>query len=70
MPELDVNLPSTRQTQGLIKDKIVVEIKLLTNDVFVGKIIWQDAECLFFTDAKEQRILIARQAIAFIKPLE
>jgi host factor-I protein len=68
MPELDVNLPSTRQIQGLIKDKISVEIKLLTNDVFVGRIIWQDPDCLFFAAANEQKISIYRHAIAFIKP--
>ncbi len=69
MPELDVNLPSTRQTQGLIKDKIGVEIKLLTNDTFVGKIVWQDYEYIFFADANDQKILISRPAIAYIKPL-
>jgi host factor-I protein len=68
MPELDVNLPSTRQIQSLIKDKISVEIKLLTNDVFVGRILWQDPDCLFFVDANEQKISIYRHAIVFIKP--
>jgi host factor-I protein len=68
MTELDVNLPSIRQTQGLIKDKIGVEIKLLTNDVFTGRIIWQDTECLFIIDANEQKVLIYRHAIAFLKP--
>ncbi len=68
MAELDVNLPSTRQTQGLIKDKIGVEVKLLTNDVFTGKIIWQDTECLFLSDANDQKILVYRHAIAYVKP--
>jgi host factor-I protein len=68
MPELDVNLPSTRQTQGLIKDKIGVEIKLLTGDVFVGRIVWQDTECLFMADSSEQKTLIYRHAIAYVKP--
>ncbi len=68
MSELDINLPSTRQIQSLIKDKINVEIKLLTNDVFVGKIIWQDPNCLFFADANDRKISIYRHAIAFIKP--
>jgi host factor-I protein len=68
MSELDVNLPSTRQTQGLIKDKINVEIKLLTSDIFVGRIVWQDSECVFFADAEDRKILIYRQSIAFIKP--
>ncbi len=68
MAELDVNLPSIRQTQGLIKDKIGVEIKLLTNDIFTGRIVWQDPECLFVSDANDQKTLIYRHAIAFIKP--
>ncbi len=68
MIELDVNLPSTRQIQGLIKDKIGVEIKLSTNDVFTGRIIWQDTECLFIVDANEQKVLVYRHAIVFVKP--
>jgi host factor-I protein len=68
MTELDVNLPSIRQIQGLIKDKIGVEIKLLTNDVFTGRIIWQDTECLFIIDVNEQKVLVSRHAIVFIKP--
>ena len=68
MSELDVNLPSTRQTQGLIKDKIDVSIKLITGDVFVGRIVWQDPECLFFADASDKKTLISRRSIAFIQP--
>jgi host factor-I protein len=68
MTELDVNLPSIRQIQGLIKDKIGVEIKLSTNDVFTGRIVWQDTECLFIIDANEQKVLVYRHAIVFIKP--
>jgi host factor-I protein len=68
MSELDVNLPSTRQTQGLIKDKIEVSIKLITGDVFAGRIVWQDPECLFFADATDKKTLISRRAIAYIQP--
>ena len=67
MSELDVNLPSTRQTQGSIKDKIDVSIKLITGDIFVGKILWQDPNCLFFTDANDRKTLISRHAIAYIQ---
>lgn len=67
MSELDVNLPSTRQTQGSIKDKIDVSIKLITGDVFVGKILWQDPNCLFFTDSNDRKTLISRHAIAYIQ---
>jgi host factor-I protein len=68
MPELDINLPSTRQTQGLIKDKIEVSIKLVTGDTFVGRIVWQDPDCLFFADANDRKTLIYRTAIAYIQP--
>jgi host factor-I protein len=67
MSELDVNLPSTRQTQGSIKDKIDVSIKLITGDIFVGKIVWQDPNCLFFADANDRKTLISRHAIAYIQ---
>lgn len=68
MPELDINLPSTRQTQGLIKDKIEVSIKLVTGDTFVGRIVWQDPDCLFFADANDRKTLIYRRSIAYIQP--
>jgi host factor-I protein len=68
MAELDVNLPSTRQTQSLIKDKIEVEVKVSTNDVFIGIIAWQDPDCLFLIDGDDQKILIYRYAIVYIKP--
>jgi host factor-I protein len=67
MSELDVNLPSTRQIQGSIKDKIQVSIKLVTGDVFVGRIIWQDPDCLFFSDTTDRKTLIYRRAIAHIQ---
>ncbi len=67
MTELDVNLPSIRQTQSLIKDKTGVEIKLLTNDTFLGKIVWQDPQCIALTDDSNQKTLIYRHSIAFIK---
>jgi host factor-I protein len=67
MSELDVNLPSTRQIQGSVKDKIEVSIKLVTGDVFVGKIIWQDPDCFFFIDGNDRKTLIYRQSIAYIQ---
>jgi host factor-I protein len=67
MPELDINLPSTRQIQGSIKDKIEVSIKLVTGDVFTGRIVWQDPDCVFFTDANDRKTLIYRQTIAYIQ---
>ena len=67
MSEMDTNLPSTRQLQNSIKDKKEVEVKLLTNDLLVGRIIWQDTDCLCLSDNSTQNTLIWRQAIAFIK---
>jgi host factor-I protein len=67
MSELDINLPSTRQIQGSIKDKIEVSIKLVTGDVFTGRIVWQDPDCVFFTDANDRKTLIYRQTIAYIQ---
>ncbi|AFY91986.1 Hfq-related RNA-binding protein [Chamaesiphon minutus] len=67
MSELDINLPSTRQVQGSIKDKIEVSVKLMTGDVFAGRIVWQDPDCLFFTDANDLKTLIYRHAIAYIQ---
>ena len=67
MSEMDTNLPSTRQIQNLIKDKKEVEVKLLTNDLLVGRVLWQDTDCLSLVDNSTQTILIWRQAIAFIK---
>ncbi|MGB3204052.1 MAG: RNA-binding protein hfq [Crinalium sp.] len=67
MSEMDTNLPSTRQVQNFIKDKKEVEVKLLTNDLLVGRVIWQDTECVCLGDNSTQTTLIWRQAIAFIK---
>jgi host factor-I protein len=67
MSELDINLPSTRQIQGSIKDKIEVSIKLVTGDVFTGRIVWQDPDCVFFTDTNDRKTLIYRQTIAYIQ---
>ena len=36
--ELDVGLPSNRQLQNLIQDGSEVEIKVVTNDLLVGKV--------------------------------
>ncbi|MGB7416649.1 MAG: hypothetical protein WA902_20770 [Thermosynechococcaceae cyanobacterium] len=40
--ELDVGLPSIRQLQSLIQDGSEVEVKVITIDLLVGKIRWQD----------------------------
>jgi len=45
-----------------------VEIKLLTNDLLVGTILWQDPNCICLQDQNNLQILIWRNAIAFIRP--
>jgi host factor-I protein len=68
MPELDINQPSTRQMQQLIKDKKSIEIKLLTGDVFNGQLAWQDTDyfCLELSDAS--KLVINKGAVAYLKP--
>jgi len=66
--ELDTAVPSTRQLQKLVQDKQEVEIKLITNDLVVGKISWQDPYCVCVLDHYDQPTIIWRQAIVFVKP--
>jgi len=66
MAEFQTGLPSIRQVQGFIKDKKEIEVKLVTNDVLVGKLAWQDTDCLCLKVAGQQMI-IWRQAIAYLK---
>lgn len=66
--EFDTALPSIRQVQTLIKEATIVELKLVTGDVLIGKIRWQDQYCLCLLDQDNQPITIWRQAIAYLKP--
>ncbi|MDJ0690813.1 MAG: RNA-binding protein hfq [Xenococcaceae cyanobacterium MO_188.B32] len=68
MTEFDTGLPSVRQVQDFIKDKQEVELKLSTDDLLVGKIIWQDSSCLCLVDHYDQPTLIWRQALIYLKP--
>lgn len=69
MPELDINQPSTRQIQQLIKDKTKLEIKLVTGDVLSGELFWQDADYFCLTPADQGKVIIGKLAVAYIKPL-
>jgi len=40
--EFDTALPSIVQVQTLIKQANIVELKLLTGELLIGKIGWQD----------------------------
>ncbi|MEQ8998976.1 MAG: RNA-binding protein hfq [Coleofasciculus sp. B1-GNL1-01] len=68
MSELSTNLPSVRQLQGLIREAQEVEVKLMTNEIFTGRVRWQDTSCLCILDEQEQPIIIWHHAIAYIKP--
>ncbi len=69
MPELDINQPSTRQMQQIIKDKSSLEIKLVTGDVFNGQLSWQDTDyfCLLLA-GNAAKVIVNKNAVAYIKP--
>ena len=67
MAEFETGFPSVRQIQQWITDQQGVEIKLLTGDILVGTLIWQDPQCLCLKDASGQQIVAWRQAIAYHK---
>lgn len=66
--ELETGLPSVRQIQTIIKEGKEVEFKLITDDLLVGKIRWQDAHCICLIDQYDQPTIVWRQAIAYMKP--
>ncbi len=68
LTEFDTSLPSIRQVQNLIKETNSVELKLTTGDVIVGKILWQDLQCMMLTDDSNQKYTVWKQAIAYMKP--
>ncbi|MCL2931846.1 MAG: RNA-binding protein hfq [Trichodesmium sp. MAG_R03] len=68
MSDFDISLPSTRQIQTYIQEKKEVEIKLITNDIHLGKVFWQDPNCICLLDQNDLRILIWRQSIVYLKP--
>jgi host factor-I protein len=68
MAELETGLPSIRQIQSLIKEKKQVEVKVITNDLLVGTIRWQDTRCLCLVDQTDQPTIIWYHAIVYLKP--
>jgi host factor-I protein len=54
MTEFDTGLPSTRMVQNLIKEEKDVEIKLLSEDLVVGRVLWQDQHCICLVDHYDQ----------------
>lgn len=67
MTEFDTGLPSVRQIQSFIKDGKELEIKLLTQDVLIGQLRWQDSNCLCLVTHDGLPTIIWRQAIAYMK---
>ncbi len=69
MTEFESGLPSIRQLQSFIQNKKEVEIKLLTQDqdIMVGKMLWQDQNCVCLQNQDQQSVLIWWQSIAYIK---
>ena len=68
MTEFDTGLPSVKQVQTYIKNKQEIELKLITDDLIVGKIMWQDHQCICVVDHYDQPSLIWRQSLVFLKP--
>lgn len=67
--QFDTSLPSTRQVQKCIKDKIRVELRLMTGDLITGQVFWQDHNCICLFDSNNEQITVWKQAIAYMKPL-
>ncbi|NJN31382.1 MAG: RNA-binding protein hfq [Synechococcales cyanobacterium RM1_1_8] len=59
--------PSVRQMQGFIREKLAVDVKLLTGDTIQGAIFWQDQDCISVKTAGAD-MLVWKHAIAFIQP--
>ncbi len=68
MTEFDTGLPSIKQLQRYVKEKQEVEIKLFTDDLIVGKIMWQDSQCLCILDHYDQQTLVWRKSLVYLKP--
>jgi host factor-I protein len=68
MSQFDTGLPSVRQVQSYIQDKQEVELKLTTDDLLVGRLVWQDPNCLCLVDQYEQPTLVWRQSLVYLKP--
>jgi host factor-I protein len=67
MSEFNTNLPTVRQVQTYIKDKQTVEIKLNVGEMLEGKVLWQDSDGLCLINQQQQKFLIWKHSIAYIK---
>lgn len=66
--ELETGIPSVHQIQDLIKAGSEIEVKLVTNDLLVGKLRWQDNQCVCLLDQYDQPTIIWKQALVYVKP--
>ncbi|WP_204102303.1 MULTISPECIES: RNA-binding protein hfq [Spirulina sp. CCY15215] len=66
MTEFDTGLPSIRQIQGFVRDKQNVEFKLITGDVLIGKVFWQDADCICI-ETESGQVTFWRKAMVYYK---
>lgn len=67
MAEFETGLPSVRQIQSFIREGQTVEVKLVTGDLLVGTLRWQDPNCVCVSQ-DDQPLIIWHHAIAYIKP--
>jgi host factor-I protein len=64
--ELDLNSPSTRLFQRLIRDQITVHLKTQAGEAFSGKLRWQDSDCLCLVCDKGE-LIFWRTSLAYLK---
>jgi host factor-I protein len=66
MADFDTGLPSVRFIQKLIKDKSTTELKTLSNEIFTGKILWQDSLCVCLQESNDHQRIIWKQALMYL----
>lgn len=68
MSQFNTGLPSVRLLQNYVKDKQEVEVKLSTDDLLVGRLLWQDSDCLCLVDQYDRPTIVWRQSLVYLKP--
>lgn len=63
---LETGLPSTKLIQTYLRDKRMVEVKLVTGDTVRGTLSWQDPNCVCL-DVDGEAVLIWQSALALLK---
>ncbi|AFZ56692.1 hypothetical protein H6G54_17320 [Anabaena cylindrica FACHB-243] len=65
--DFNTSLPSIRQVQTWIKQKPTVEFKLVTGDLIIGQVFWQDHNCVCIVDSNNEQIIVWKLAIVYMK---